>query len=83
MTVDGTWVWCPECGEMTWIPKCDKTGICFNCGAFVDNPDWEGWEDDKSGRSESHPGCAGAAVFLLISAAAVPALAIRLLQRLL
>ncbi len=78
----GTWVWCPECGKMTWIPKCDKTGICFNCSAFVDNPDWEGWEEKESG-SGSNSGCAAPAVFLLFSAAAIPALAIRLLQRLL
>ena len=71
----GTWVWCPVCGKMTWIPTCDKTGVCFNCSTFVDNPDWEGWEDNKSDNS----GCAGAAVFLLVCAAALPAAVIGLI----
>ncbi|MBQ3275756.1 MAG: hypothetical protein IJH47_01690 [Oscillospiraceae bacterium] len=75
MDMDGSWVWCPECGEMTWIAKCDKTGVCFHCSAFVLNPDWEGWEEKKSGS-----GCAGAAVFLLVCAAALPTLLVRLLS---
>ena len=77
----GSWQWCPECGKMTWIPDCDKTGICFNCSAFVLNDDWEGWDQDKSEKTENS-GCAGAARFFLVCAAAVPAAVIGLISRL-
>ena len=80
MTVKGTWVWCPECRKMTWIPRCDKTGICFNCNSFVDNPDWEGWDDDSARKGNS--GCAGAALFFLVCAAALPAALARLIFKL-
>ena len=53
MDMDGTWNWCPECGKMTWIPKDRKTGVCFNCNAFVLNWDWEGWDEKKPPRSSA------------------------------
>ena len=66
MTVKGTWVWCPECRKMTWIPRCDKTGICFNCNSFVDNPDWEGYDEPKTASKSGSIGGAGCAVGIVL-----------------
>lgn len=59
---------------MTWIPTCDKTGVCFHCNSFVDNPDWEGWDDPKRTSGGGGIGAAGCGLTLTLTAIVILAL---------